>query len=155
MHIGCYPVEALLQSDLRCFYDQTCLSELLSYFNGLSPPSITALDASLLVQFRVDSSTEVILNELMVERWNRSSKYQNYFDACGAFQCTYIQKTKNSIIYIVTTIIGLVGGVITMLKVIVPRLVALVRRKYQPVALEAGQTFVVKVTLEFCLIFVL
>jgi hypothetical protein len=55
--------------------------------------------------------------------------YDNYYNACQPAQCIYTHQTKNDIIYIVTTLVGLVGGLITVLKLVVPRLVKLVRRR--------------------------
>jgi hypothetical protein len=46
---------------------------------------------------------------------------------------------KNGIIYIVTTLIGLAGGLITVLKVVVPLLVKLVRRKTELPRQETGK----------------
>jgi beta-lactamase regulating signal transducer with metallopeptidase domain len=75
----------------------------------------------------------------MVEEWNSSIIYENYFNECEPIECTYNQQTKNSIIYIVTTIIGLNGGLITVLKLIVPRLVKFARRKKETAASETGK----------------
>jgi hypothetical protein len=46
---------------------------------------------------------------------------------------------KNGIIYIVTTLIGLAGGLITVLKLVVPLLVKLVRRKTELPRQETGK----------------
>ncbi len=57
----------------------------------------------------------------MVEQWNSSIVYDNYYNEWQPQECIYTYKTKNSIIYIITTIIGLIGGLITVLKLIVSR----------------------------------
>jgi len=76
-----------------------------------------------------NSTIEEVVNQLMVEEWTPSRMYDNYYNACQPSQCTYTHQTKNSVIYIVTTLVGLIGGLITMLKLIVPRLVMFVRNK--------------------------
>ncbi|CAF1592593.1 unnamed protein product [Adineta ricciae] len=53
MNAACYPVEAVLQSDLRCFYNQTCITQVQSYFNESSPMNVSALDPSLLGEFKI------------------------------------------------------------------------------------------------------
>ncbi len=88
--------------------------------------NITALDISLLSHFLENSTIEDLLDELMIEEWNRSIMYENYFNECEPTECTYTHQTKNSIIYIVTTIIGLIGGLTKALKLIVPRLVKVI-----------------------------
>ena len=129
IYIGCYIIESLLQSDLRCFYNQTCINQLQSYSLAKTTLNVTALNTSLPSHFFENSTIEELLNQLMVEEWNRSIIYENYYNDCQPSQCTYTHQTKNSVIYIVTTLVGLIGGLITVLKLIVPRLVMLVRNK--------------------------
>ncbi|CAF1020292.1 unnamed protein product [Adineta steineri] len=129
LYTGCYVIESLLQSSLQCFYNQTCINQLQSYFQVSSLMNVTALNASLSVQFLANSTVADVLEQLMVEEWNNSSMYENYYSECQPSYCSYTVTSKNSIIYIVTTLIGLVGGLITVLKFIVPYLVMLVRRK--------------------------
>ncbi len=139
IYTGCYVIESLLQSNLECFYNQTCINKLQSYFAYSSSMNITALDTSLSSRYLENSTIEDLLDQLMVEEWNSSIIYENYFNECEPIECTYNQQTKNSIIYIVTTIIGLNGGLITVLKLIVPRLVKFARRKKETAASETGK----------------
>jgi hypothetical protein len=125
LYIGCFVIEALLQSTLECFYDQRCINQLQFYMVSSSPMNVTALDSSLPSQYFINSTIEDLINHLMVEQWNSSLMYDNYYKECQPAQCTYTYVTKNDIIYIVTTLIGLVGGLITVLKFVVPRLVKL------------------------------
>ncbi|CAF4109656.1 unnamed protein product, partial [Adineta steineri] len=129
MYTGCYVIESLLQSDLRCFYNQTCITKLQSYSLAKTTMNVTALDKSLPSNFTENSTIEELVNQLMVEEWNPLIMYENYYNECQPSQCTYTHETKNSVIYIVTTLVGLIGGLITALKLIVPRLVKFIRRK--------------------------
>jgi beta-lactamase regulating signal transducer with metallopeptidase domain len=76
----------------------------------------------------------------MVEEWNSSIMYENYFNECEPTECTYTHQTKNNILYIITTIIGLIGGLTTALKLIVPRLVMLARKKKEVPRPNNGKT---------------
>ncbi|UJR34541.1 hypothetical protein I4U23_027318 [Adineta vaga] len=125
-YIGCYLIDSLLQSDLRCFYDQMCINQLQSYLNLTSPMNLTALDKSLLIRFKDNSTINELLNDLMVEKWISPKMFEDYYNKCNPAECVYTIKTKNSIIYIITTIIGLIGGLTTALKLIVPRVVQLI-----------------------------
>ncbi|CAF1140556.1 unnamed protein product [Adineta ricciae] len=129
---GCYIIEALLQSDLRCFYDQTCINQLQSYLRLMPPINITALDKSLPSNFSSNSSIAELLGHLMVEQWTPLIVYEKYYHECQPYQCVYIYKTKNSVIGIITIIIGLIGGLITALRLITPRLVMFFRYKEIP-----------------------
>ncbi|CAF1483046.1 unnamed protein product [Adineta ricciae] len=138
MYFGCYAVESLLQSDLRCFYNRTCISEIQSYLNGSTPINFKALDPNVSVGFNVNSTLEDILDKLMVEQCYPSITYESYYNECAPSQCNYMYETKNSAIYIITTIIGLIGGLITILKLIFPSVVSLVRRRRQRQTREAA-----------------
>ncbi|CAF3716292.1 unnamed protein product [Adineta steineri] len=131
IYIGCYVIESVLQSDLRCFYNQTCIDQLQAHFLSTSLMNITTLDESLLGKLRKNSTIEEVVGQLMMVQWNQSIMYDEYFNACQPFECTYTHQIKNKLIYIVTTLIGLLGGLITMLKLIVPRVIRFVRRKQE------------------------
>jgi hypothetical protein len=139
VYTGCYVIEALIQSTLECFYNQTCINELQSYLLSSSTMNVTALDSSLPTQYFINSTIEDLVDHLMVEQWNSSQIYDGYYNACQPAECTYTHETKNDIIYIVTTLIGLLGGLITVLKLVVPRLVKLVRRKTELPRQETGK----------------
>ncbi|CAF4233331.1 unnamed protein product, partial [Adineta steineri] len=115
-YTGCYIIESLLQSNLQCFYNQTCINILQSYFQTSSLMNITALAVPLPGQFLENSTVADVLDQLMVEEWINSSIYDNYYSECQPSGCSYTITTKNSAIYIITTLIGLVGGLITVLK---------------------------------------
>jgi hypothetical protein len=127
MYRGCYIVEALLQSTLECFYDQLCLNQLQSYSTPSSVMNITSLDPSLSSEYSVNSTIQELLDELMIEEWNLSITYNNYYNVCQPIVCTYTSETKNGIVYIITVLLGLVGGLIIVLEFVVPRLMKFIR----------------------------
>ncbi|CAF4173996.1 unnamed protein product, partial [Adineta steineri] len=122
-YTGCYVIEALLQSTLQCFYDQTCIDQLQIYLSPPVPMDVTALDSSLPSQYFDDSTIEDLLNNLMIEEWNSTQLYDQYYNKCQPIECTYTIETRNSVIYIITTIFGIFGGLITVLRCIVPQVV--------------------------------
>jgi len=93
--------------------------------------NITALDKTLLVQFLENSTINEIVDQLMVEQWNQSIMYDRYYNECQPAECIYTHQSNNNPIYIVTTLIGLLGGLITVLKLIVPRLVMFLWKKQE------------------------
>jgi hypothetical protein len=139
VYTGCYIIESLLQSTLECFYDQICINKLQSYTVSSSKMNVAALNSSLPSQYFTNSTIEDLIDQLMVEQWNSSKIYDGYYNVCQPAQCTYTHQTRNDIIYVVTTLIGLVGGLITVLKVVVPLLVKLVRRKTELPRQEIGK----------------
>ncbi len=128
-YYGCYFIEALLQSSLKCFYNRSCVKELESHLMSSVPMTIIPLDASVPSNYSVNSVIEELVNNLMIEEWNVSMIYERYYNECQPAQCTYKIQARNNIIYIVITLVGITGGLITALKLIVPRVVKLVRKK--------------------------
>ena len=86
-------------------------------------PNVTILDATAISHFLTTSTASEILNELMVEDWQWTNMYDQYYESCHPLECRYTVKTRNDVVYIVTTVIGLIGGLVIALKLIVPRLV--------------------------------
>ncbi|CAF0846729.1 unnamed protein product, partial [Adineta steineri] len=128
LYVGCFIVEALLQSTLECFYNQTCLNILQSYGRFSSSMNVIPLNSSLSSRYNTTSTIQELVNELMVENWNLSIIYENYYNGCQPTQCSYSYTAKNNAIYIATMIFGLIGGLMTILQCFIPRLVRLIAR---------------------------
>lgn len=124
-YIGCFTVEALFQSTLFCFYNQDCLDTLQLYVESESPANASALDPNKSTRFHVNSTIGEILDQLMVEEWIYNFSYEKYYAVCQPEECSYTISSRNSVIYIITTLIGLFGGLIKALRITVPRLVSL------------------------------
>jgi hypothetical protein len=139
MYTGCYVIEGLLQSSLECFYNQTCFYNLITYMGPSSSLNATVMNSSASSQFSTTSTVGELLNNLMVEQWRWSSTYADYFDECHPVECSYTFKTRNDVIYIVTILIGLIGGLIRALKLAVPFIVTLFRRKNRNPIIETGK----------------
>ncbi len=128
-YIGCYTIESLLQSSLKCFYDQWCIDKLQSYILSRIIITVVALDKSVSSLYSVNSTIQKLVDNLMIEEWNVLMMYETYYNECQPIQCSYKVARKNDVIYIVTTLFGIAGGLTTTLKLIVPRLVKLARKK--------------------------
>jgi hypothetical protein len=126
---GCYVIDGLLLSTLQCFFNQTCIDVLQTYLPSSSGMNVSALDSSLPSEYSENSTVKELVDKLMIEKWNLSLMYHTYYNQCQPMQCTYTIERRNDVIYIVTTLIGLVGGLMTILKLIVPRVVRLITKK--------------------------
>ena len=125
--IGCYAFEAFLQSNLMYFFDQTNVdwfSQVLR-MNLSTPPK--AMNASKLSRFLANSTVQSIVENIMVDQWIRNLSYPNYFDQCRPVSCKYSYSQKNDLLYMITTISALIGGLSSVLQVTVPRCVKLSR----------------------------
>ena len=121
--VGCYFFKSLLQSSLECLYHKSCIVHLQSFFPWMESLQITELDKSIRSIYFPNSTIQEIVDKLMIEEWNASVVYDKYYDQCQPKQCSYIYQRRYDAIYIITTLVGLVGGLVKILKIFVPRLV--------------------------------
>ncbi|CAF1010004.1 unnamed protein product [Adineta steineri] len=87
---------------------------------------VAALDSSLPSQYSEDSTIENLLNNLMIEEWNSTQMYAQYYNECQPIECTYTTRTRNNILYVITTLIGIIGGLTRVSKILVPLLVKII-----------------------------
>ncbi|CAF1435243.1 unnamed protein product [Adineta ricciae] len=137
-YTGCYVIDALLRSDLRCFYDVTCLNLLQRYIPSLSSLPGGSINLPLSTTYQPNTTIENILNNLMIESVTSKVSYINYYDLCAPSYCTYsvqtmetmetveLIKDKTDVAAIIGLVIGIIGGIIAILHLIVPRLVKLI-----------------------------
>ena len=118
----CFVLNSVLKSTLKCWYNQTCLDQLLSSteFNTRALRNVSALDLSITSRFTIGDLVEEILGELMVEQYNLSWSYDRFYTLCKPAYCIITYSQRSSIVYIITTVISLFGGLNVGLKIICP-----------------------------------
>ena len=126
LRVGCYVVEALMQSTLECFYNSICLNQVQSIINYSAAPNITALSPSF--TSHPNSTVQRLIEQFMIDQWSESVSYSSYYEKCQPSHCTATYNGRNDLIYIVTFLIGMVGGLTSVLVIIVPPLVKFMRR---------------------------
>jgi hypothetical protein len=72
---GCLPVSSILVSTLECFYDQTCLNKLISYFS--TNENFTALNLVEQSQYSPNSIVQSMVDKLMLEDLMINISYDN------------------------------------------------------------------------------
>lgn len=126
--IGCYIDEATLGSTLECYYNQSCLNAIHSQFRLPPSSNASALDPSSPSQFNTNSSISSFVAQMMVENWTNTSSHMAFYNKCKPSTCTYSYQGKHDLLTIITTIIGLLGGLTFILKLIVPPVVIFLYR---------------------------
>lgn len=88
-----------------------------------------ALDKNKPSRFAINATGEEIIDLFAVEDWNQNIDYNSYYQNCHPINCLYTVTKKSHIPTIITTVIGLIGGVSVILKIFVPLFVRLIRRR--------------------------
>ena len=134
IYVACFLVDAALKSTLECWYDRQCIEILIVKFMqaGLDvslPTNVTALSVSAPSQFSPTTIFEDIVNNLMVENYTYSRSYDSFYRICQPVHCSYTYEERTSILYMITTIIGLFGGMNIVLRLTSQGLVKVVHQR--------------------------
>lgn len=131
LYVACSIYDSLMQSTLECFYSQECIELLQAYATTVEP--ITApprnnitfkqLDSIRPSIYRMNTSILELVNELFVENWIINVSYSAFYNQCSPVHCSYTMRSPSSLLYIVSQILGLYGGVTLVLRLIIPRAV--------------------------------
>lgn len=115
--VGCSLFESLLASTLECFYNRSCMIELDQY---MYRPLRSSFNFTPLQHDRNDpySTIESIFNQLMVNTWSSNISYSSYYRLCAPTSCTFEHITRNDLFFVMSTIIGVFGGLSLALKII-------------------------------------
>ena len=72
----------------------------------------------------------------MIEQWNDQISFNSYYEQCNPLFCVYTYNKQGDLAYVFTTTIALIGGLTTILKIIILPIVAFLRRKKQQQPIE-------------------
>ena len=110
MFVGCLPLSSLLHSSLACFYNETCLEQVKTalMLRAVAPSlNLEVLNANMTSIYKPNTSLATILYSLLVETTDYSINYTAYFNQCQVTSCTYSVAQRNSLIDIITRVLGL------------------------------------------------
>ena len=138
---GCFAFDAFRISSLKCLYSSTCVVEMLNLTKFPTSLVVNALNVSATNRFQPDFTIGSMLDQLMVEQWNWSVSYDDYYAACHPLECRYTLATRNDAIYIVATLIGLIGGLVTVLRMVVHGLISRIRERLRRTRVPSGNGF--------------
>jgi hypothetical protein len=115
--VGCFPLRALLQSTLECFYNQTCIDivrDLTQAIQGFRV-DLTPLNAA---RSFPNETINSVVNKLFVDDWSQSISFDKYFTSCAPQSCTYEYIGRRNLISLITSVISIYGGLSTGLQII-------------------------------------
>lgn len=132
---SCSFLQSFHASDLRCFYDQHCFNTLLSMYNvdmpsrpPLPQPTvhIKILNSSAPSRFPPNTTILSILEEMAIDEWVIKPNFERYLNACAPAQCSYTIARRFDLVYMISTIVGLVGGIMVILRLIISNIARII-----------------------------
>ena len=133
INVGCFMLDAVLQSNLSCLYNQSCLSRLTKSL-AIDSPFPFNVKPLMWPNSTLSNENDSILTigelmkNLMIDQWKINSNYDGYFKACKSKICTYTYVQQFNIIYVLTQTIAFIGGIATILRLIILPTVTFIRR---------------------------
>ena len=117
MIADCLIIDGTLASTLECYYSQSCIS--------LLHPSLVNQTQSLSNEenkyFNINSTVQMLFDEIMTDEFIDDIRYDEYYSQCNPSYCSYSYIRQHfDIIFVVTTIIGLVSTLSMIIRLIAP-----------------------------------
>ncbi|CAF4117339.1 unnamed protein product, partial [Adineta steineri] len=110
---GCYMLNALMNSTLEAFDNQTFINKLNN-----SSRSFQKLNSS-----NSHCKIEKLLGQMFVQSWSNSTSYEKYFQNCAPKSCSYRKIHHHSFWGILLSLISFFQGASTVLGILVPILI--------------------------------
>ena len=137
-YMGCSLIDSLLHSTLECYYDQMCIDSIYAahmvwtWFPipwNISAPRPGPLNTTRATMSRFSTNTTIrdCIKKLLVDDWHVETNFTAYYEECQPIQCSYTEGVRKNFISVVTTIIALLGGLMTVLNILVPNTVRFLR----------------------------
>jgi hypothetical protein len=124
MIADCLIMDGTLASTLECYYNQSCLSLL----HQSLPIGIQPLSNTLNKYFMINSTVEMLLNEIMIDEITNDIRFDLFYSQCNPTYCSYSYAHRFDALFIITTIIGIFGGLSFALRLIAPFITAIILR---------------------------
>ena len=138
LRISCFPINSLLLSTLECFYNASCIQMLLHWrlfetaeFYRPLVLNVTPLDPNLPSRYAPTTTFDVAISRLLIEDWKVTTNVAAHYDQCKPSICTYTYVARLSPLYVVTSVLGLLGGLSVVLRLTVPVTVRIIMQKIQ------------------------
>ena len=94
----------------------------------LIPQSWYLLDKNVKSRFYLNSTALDMIGRLMIEDWNDNIIFKLYYNQCKPISCFYTITTNFNIPTVLTTIVGLFGGLSVILRILIPPIIIFLRR---------------------------
>ncbi len=132
MVIGCLPIDSVLLSTWECFYNQSCVQMLIDlrtfdlYYFLPFTLNITALDPNVPSRFSPKTQLNTIVSQLLLEEWINMTHPAKHYEQCKPNTCTYTYTGRYNTFYVITSVLGLCGGLGVILRLIIPFMMKLI-----------------------------
>ena len=112
----CLPSQMTFASSLECFYNVSCINMLLAIYQATM--NISVLNETITSRFPPTMLLKQITDELFLETIFNATSFDAYYEECAPISCTYTYSQRNDLIFVITILAGLLGGLNTILRLV-------------------------------------
>lgn len=129
---NCYPIQSFLETNLQCYYNATCVNLLVDSSRTQTVPILEMKQNETRFDPPDEATFLTLINHLFVERIFQMISFENFLQQCAPQFCTYTLTHRAGFFEIISTILGLFGGMSAALRIFVSQIILrLLRWKYQ------------------------
>ena len=126
MYVGCFPYDALIISNLECFFNWTCLNITAQLISNLPVSDWPKpLNALLSTRYLPNDTITNIYQQMMIDQWEIMKNFSSYYAACAPTQCTYTYTQRFDFLSLITILLSLFSGLTVALRIVSPFIVKL------------------------------
>ncbi|UJR18325.1 hypothetical protein I4U23_005227 [Adineta vaga] len=122
----CLILDGTLASTFECYYNQTCLSILHESLSIILQP----LSNDSNKHFLLNTTIEMLLNKIMIDEMTSTIRFDSYYFQCHPSYCAYSYVHRLDVLFIITTLFGILGGLSFILKFISPFIVTIILQSW-------------------------
>jgi hypothetical protein len=124
LYVGCYVSDGLFHSTLEILFDQNEIDRLLRLLLNVIDTAMIerfpALNSTSLQTFAVKTTVNDLATRLFVDVWTKKISHEKYFLSCQPVECRYLFRGKRNFIVTITIVLGIIGGLNTILRLLAP-----------------------------------
>ena len=87
--------------------------------------NVSLLNNTIQSRFLINTTIERMMQGLFLENWTVSFSYDQYYNTCAPFSCTYTIERQFDLFLVVVTAVAICGGLNKGLRLLIPLLVRL------------------------------
>jgi hypothetical protein len=99
---------------------------------------MTNLDPSQNSRYLPTTPFSQIIQWLLIENWNTNLEYDQYYYQCEPSSCSYLSSTTSDIRGLLNAVLATIGGLPTILKLVIPLVVKLIYGLIQKIRGRGG-----------------
>jgi hypothetical protein len=141
--IPCTMIGMALLSSLSCWYNITCLESFTQSFEEINVfvyGNVSELYPTQHSRFVPDTKLETIFNAMMIEDFNSSIFYDAFYRKCQPTSCTFTYRERSSLAFLITTVLGLFGGLNIILRLLCLGIIKLIIKRKRTSSIIASST---------------